>query len=125
LNSIKRRSIIFILSDFISVPGWEKPLTLLNRHHEVIAVRLWDSRERELPDVGPVIMEDSETGEQLYIDTHDRTFRQRYQALTLQRESVLEDNFKRAGVDVLSLSTEDDLVRAIMRFAAMRVKRRR
>jgi uncharacterized protein (DUF58 family) len=125
LNSIKRRSIIFILSDFISVPGWEKPLTLLNRHHEVIAVRLWDPRERELPDVGPVIMEDSETGEQLYIDTHDRTFRQRYQALTLQRESVLEDNFKRAGVDVLSLSTEDDLVRAIMRFAAMRVKRRR
>jgi uncharacterized protein (DUF58 family) len=125
LNSIKRRSIIFILSDFISVPGWEKPLTLLNRHHEVIAVRLWDSRERELPDVGPVIMEDSETGEQLYIDTHDRTFRQRYQALTLQRESTLENNFKRAGVDVLSLSTEDDLVRAIMRFAAMRVKRRR
>jgi uncharacterized protein (DUF58 family) len=125
LNAIKRRSIVFILSDFISVPGWERPLTLLNQHHEVIAVRLWDPRETELPDVGPIIMEDAETGEQLYIDTHDRRFRQRFQELSLQREATLEKSFKRAGVDVLSLSTEDDLVRAIVRFAALREKRRR
>jgi uncharacterized protein (DUF58 family) len=125
LNAIKRRSIVFIISDFISVPGWERPLTLLNQHHEVIAVRLWDPRETELPDVGPIIMEDAETGEQLYIDTHDRRFRQRFQELSLQREATLEKSFKRACVDVLSLSTEDDLVRAIVRFAALREKRRR
>jgi uncharacterized protein (DUF58 family) len=125
LNFIKRRSILFVISDFISAPGWEKPLTYLSRHHEIIVVRLWDPRERELPDVGPVIMEDSETGEQLYVDTHDHAFRQRFQAALMQRETTLEDNFKRAGVDVLSLSTEDDLVRAIVRFAALRGKRRR
>jgi uncharacterized protein (DUF58 family) len=125
LNAIKRRSIIFVISDFISVPGWEKFLTLLSRRHEVIAVRLWDPRELELPDVGPLIMEDAETGEQLYIDTHDRRFRQRFQELARQRESSLNEIFKRAGIDVLSLSTDDDLVRAIMRFAALRERRRR
>src|SRR5574341_384641 len=61
LNSIKRRSLIFIVSDFISVPGWEGPLGLLNQRHEVVAVCLRDPREEEMPDVGPVIMEDSET----------------------------------------------------------------
>ena len=75
LNSIKRRSLIFIISDFISAPGWERSLSLLNQRHEVLAIRLWDPREVELPDVGPIIMEDAETGEQLYVDTHDRRFR--------------------------------------------------
>jgi uncharacterized protein (DUF58 family) len=125
LNAIKRRSIVFVISDFISTPGWEKPLTLLNQHHEVIAVRLWDPREMEIPDVGPVILEDAETGEQLYIDTHDGGFRQRFHAVSLERNSALDLIFKRAGVDVLPLSTEDDLVRAIVKFAALRESRRR
>ena len=125
LNTIKRRSIIFVISDFISATGWEKFLTLLTRHHEVIAVRLWDPRELELPDVGPLILEDAETGEQLYIDTHDHLFRQRFQELARHRETDLNEIFKRTGIDVLSLSTEDDLVRAIMRFAALRERRRR
>ena len=72
LHGIKRRSLVFIISDFISAPGWERPLSLLNQRHEVLAIRLWDPREMELPDVGPIIMEDAETGEQLYVDTHDR-----------------------------------------------------
>lgn len=121
---IKRRSLIFIISDFISVPGWEKPLTLLQRHHEVIAVRLWDRREIELPDVGPLVLEDAETGEQLYVDTHDPGFRQRFVEAARQRETVLANTFKRAGIDLLPLSTGDDLVRVIVRFAALREKRR-
>src|SRR5258706_6231057 len=75
-HAIKSRSLVFIMSDFICEPGWERPLTLLNQRHEVIAVRLWDPREVELPDVGPLMMEDAETGAQLYIDTHDKRFRQ-------------------------------------------------
>jgi uncharacterized protein (DUF58 family) len=125
LNSIKRRSLIFIISDFISAPGWERPLTLLNQRHEVLAIRLWDPREIELPDVGPIIMEDAETGEQLYVDTHDKKFRQRFLAAAQEREAALNDSFKRAGIAALSLSTEEDLVRAIMRFAALRKQRRR
>ena len=124
LGAIKRRSLVFVVSDFISAPGWEKPLTLLNRHHEVIAVRLWDEREIELPDVGPLIMEDAETGEQLYVDTHDPGFRQRFSEAARQRESALSETFKRAGIDLLPLSTGDDLVRTIVRFAALREKRR-
>ena len=78
MHSIKRRSLIFIISDFISLPGWERPLSLLSQRHEVLAIRLWDPREIELPDVGPMLMEDAETGEQLYVDTHDKRFRQRF-----------------------------------------------
>jgi uncharacterized protein (DUF58 family) len=125
LNSIKRRSLVFIVSDFISAPGWEKPLTLLNQRHEVVAVRLWDKRETELPDVGPIIMEDAETGEQLYVDTHDKVFRQRFQDAAQRRETALGAAFKHCGVDVLSISTEEDLVRAIVRFASLRERRRK
>jgi uncharacterized protein (DUF58 family) len=125
LRTIRRRSLIFIISDFISAPGWERPLRVLNQRHEVLAVRLWDPREIELPDVGPIIMEDAETGEQLYVDTHDRRFRERFRAAALRREAALGEALKAAGVDALSLSTEEDLVRAIVRFAALRQRRRR
>lgn len=125
LATIKRRSLIFVISDFISAPGWERELGLLNRRHEVLAVRLWDPREQELPDVGTILMEDAETGEQIYVDTHDRGFRQRFHESTKLREAMLNEAFKRAGVDALQLSTEEDLVHAIVRFASLREKRRR
>ena len=124
LRSIRKRSLIFIISDFISAPGWERALNLLNQRHEVLAIRLWDPREVELPDIGPIIMEDAETGEQLYVDTHDRKFRQRFEEAARRREAELNEAFKRSGVDALSLSTEEDLVRAIVRFAALRRQRR-
>jgi uncharacterized protein (DUF58 family) len=125
LHTIKRRSLIFVISDFISVPGWERPLRLLSQRHDVLAVRLWDPREVELPDVGPIIMQDAETGEQLYVDTHDKKFRQRFHEAAQRREAALQEIFKRSGVDLLALSTEEDLVRAIVRFAALRKQRRR
>jgi uncharacterized protein (DUF58 family) len=125
LRSIKRRSLIFVISDFISAPGWERSLNLLSRRHEVLAVRLWDRREVELPDVGPIMMEDAETGEQLYVDTHDQKFRQRFQEAARRREADLNEACRRSGVDALSLSTEEDLVHAIVRFASLRRQRRR
>jgi uncharacterized protein (DUF58 family) len=120
---IRRRSLVFIISDFISAPGWERPLGLLNRRHEVLAVRLWDPREIELPDIGPVVMQDAETGDQLLVDTHDRRFRQRFAEAARRRQAGLDAAFRQAGVDALALSTEDDLVRAIVRFAARRKQR--
>ncbi len=123
-QAIKRRSLIFVISDFISAPGWDKPLGNLSRRHEVLCVRLTDPRERELPDIGVVVMEDSETGEQLYIDTHDKKFRERFRRAADQREENLKTIFKRVGIDLLPLSTEDDLVRAIVRFATMRKQRK-
>src|SRR5512135_2451894 len=125
LNAIKKRSLVFIVSDFISEPGWERPLTLLNQRHEVLAIRLWDSREVELPDAGVIVMEDAETGEQVYVDTHDGGFRARFARAAQERESALGQAFKHAGVDALSISTDEDLVRAIVRFATLRRQRRK
>jgi uncharacterized protein (DUF58 family) len=125
LNSLKRRSLVFVISDFITEPGWEHSLNLLNKRHEVLAIRLWDPRETQLPDAGPIIMEDAETGEQLYVDTSDKKFRKRFQEVAKQREAQLNLAFKRAGVDALALSTEDDLVKAIMGFVKLRQERRK
>jgi uncharacterized protein (DUF58 family) len=125
LNSIKRRSLVFVISDFISMPGWEAPLSLLNQRHDVLAIRLWDPREVELPDIGIVVMQDAETGEQIHVDTHDRKFRQRFFEAAQNRELALKQSFKRAGVDMLALSTEEDMVRAIVRFAKQRQGRRK
>ena len=89
-----------------------------------MAIRLYDPREIELPDIGPVIMQDAESGEQLYVDTHDRGFRKRFAEAARRRETELTSAFGLAGVDALALSTEDDLVREIVRFAALRKQRK-
>ena len=123
-RTIKGRALVFVISDFISAPGWERPLNLLTQRHEVLAVRLFDRREVELPDVGPLLMEDAETGEQLYVDTHDQGFRKRFREAAALRETTLSDAFKRAGVDAVSMSTDEDLVSAIVRMAAQRKRRR-
>jgi uncharacterized protein (DUF58 family) len=125
LNGIKKRSLVFVVSDFITEPGWERPLKLINQRHELIAVWLSHPSELELPDVGQIIMEDSETGEQLYVDTHDPKLRSRFLQAAQRREAALKEAFKHAGVDAFSLSTEDDLVRAIVRFARLRQQRKR
>jgi uncharacterized protein (DUF58 family) len=125
LGAIRRRSLVFVISDFISQPGWEASLLRLGRRHEVIAVRLWDPRETELPDVGPLIMEDAETGEQLYVDTRDRRFRARFKDAAERREVALREAFVRSGVEHVSLSTGDDLVRSIVRMSLARRRRRK
>jgi uncharacterized protein (DUF58 family) len=123
LQILRRRSLVFIISDFISQPGWDRPLGMLTQRNEAVAVRLFDPREIELPDIGPVFMEDAETGEQLFLDTHDRGFRKRFAEAAARREAELRSTFSRAGVDALSLSTEDDLVKEIVRFAILRKRR--
>jgi uncharacterized protein (DUF58 family) len=120
---VKRRSLVFVVSDFISAPGWAKPLALLARRHEVIAVRLYDPLEMELPDIGLFVMQDAETGEQLFIDTHDRGFRKRFTELARRRELELREAFRDAGVDALELATDDDLADTILRFADLRKRR--
>jgi uncharacterized protein (DUF58 family) len=124
LRTIKRRSVIFLVSDFFTAPGWDRPLGMLARKHEVIAVRLEDPRERELPDIGMVVLNDAETGDSVHVDTHDATFRRRFDAVVQKREAELRTAFAHCGVDVLHLSTEADLVGAVLRFAALRKQRR-
>jgi uncharacterized protein (DUF58 family) len=122
---VKRRSTIFVVSDFISPPGWEEALAQLSRRHDVTAVRLYDPLEMELPDIGLVTMRDAETGEQLLVDTHDAGFRQRFAAAAQARESALLASLAQAGVDTLELATDDALLDAILRFADLRRQRGR
>jgi uncharacterized protein (DUF58 family) len=124
-RSIRRRSVVVIVSDFISTPGWERPLHLLDRRHELLAVRLVDPRETALPDVGLVLLRDAETGEQLEVDTGDAGFRRRFAEAATTREAELRGAFARIGVDLMTLSTDDDLVRAIVRMAQERRRRGR
>ena len=124
LRVARRRSLMFILSDFISQPGWDKPLGVLTQRHEVLAIRLYDPREVDLPDIGNVIFEDAEIGEQIFVDTHDKKFRKRFNEAARAREYQINSFFRRIGVDTLSLSTEDDLVRQIVRFATIRKQRK-
>ena len=120
---IRRRSLVFVVSDFISRPGWAETLANLAIRHEVVAVRLYDPLERELPDLGLLVIQDSETGEQVFVDTHDRGFRKRFAELAAKREEELRTAFRRANVDALELATDDDLVDAILRFADLRKRR--
>ncbi|MDQ2927953.1 MAG: DUF58 domain-containing protein [Caldimonas sp.] len=124
-RNIKRRSTIFVVSDFISPPGWEKALGQLTQRHEVTAVRLFDPLEMDLPDLGLVTMKDAETGEQLVVDTHNAGFRKRFKAAAERRETELRQALARAGVDTLELATDDDLVESILRFADLKKQRSR
>ena len=122
---IKRRSTLFIVSDFISEPGWEPALAQLAQRHEVVAVRVFDPLELDLPDLGLLTLRDAESGEHLLVDTHDAGFRVRFARLAAQRETDLRESLARAGVDALELTTDDDLVDALMRFIDLRKRRAR
>jgi uncharacterized protein (DUF58 family) len=118
--AIRRRSLVFLVSDFITAPGWEQVLAQLAIRNDVIAVRLTDPLETHLPDLGFITFQDAESGEQLFVDTHDRGFRQRFAAAAAGRDEMLHVIFEKAGVDVVELGTQDDVMDAMIRFAAMR-----
>ena len=122
-NYINRRSLLFLVSDFFSEPGWDRPLTQLARRHEMIAVRLHDPLENELPDLGLLVFQDAETGEQLFVDTHDGSFRKRFMDAAESREMAVRTSLVNAGVDTLELSTGADLVDTVLRFADLRKRK--
>ncbi len=122
-HQLKRRATVFVVSDFISEPGWDRPLAQLSRRHEVVAVRVLDPLEQDLPDLGLVPMRDAETGEFLMVDTHDARFRQRYAQLVQAQDERFIEALGHAGVDALELRTDDDLLDALVRFCALRKRR--
>ena len=122
---LRRRSLVFVLSDFISAPGWGPALGRLARRHEVLAVRLFDPLEMALPDIGLLTVQDAETGEQLQVDTQDAGFRQRFETLATAHEADLRNQLVGAGVDVLELATSDPLLDALLRYLALRRQRAR
>ena len=123
-QAISRRSFVFLVSDFMSLDGWDRPLALLARRHEVLCVRVSDPAEWRLPHAGPLVLTDAETGEQAFVDTHDRRFRARFAEAARQRAERTSGLLQRAGAEELFLSTDGDLAQDIVRAAALRARRR-
>ena len=91
----------------------------------MVALQVSDPREDELPDVGSIYVEDAETGEQIFVDTSDPGFRSRLRAAADERQALLEETTRSAGVDLHQVRTDEDLVRSIVRMATLRARRRR
>ncbi len=126
--AMKRRSLVFVVSDFISQPGWDQALARLSRRHDVVAVRLWDPLEMSLPadaGLGLVTLEDAETGEQVFVDAADPAFRARYAEVAAEQEEALLQSLAGAGADVVELATDDDLLEGLLRFCDLRRQRAR
>jgi uncharacterized protein (DUF58 family) len=117
---LKKRSTIFVISDFISQPDWEKSLGELNKSHDVVAVRLCDPLETQLKNIGLFIMEDSETGEQMMIDTNDPFFQKKYAQLTEEHANYLTKTFQNTGTDCIELYTDEPIHESILRFSELR-----
>lgn len=125
LGLARRRSLLVIVSDFITQPGWEKHLSLLARRHDVVAIQVVDPRESELPAVGMVYVEDCETGEQIFVDTDDEVFRERLRSAAAARQESLLAAARKAGTQIHTVATDDDLVRALARISELRRRRAR
>lgn len=117
---IRRRAQVFLVSDFISPPGWERALQALAQRHEVIAIRLLDPLESTLPEAGLLPLQDAETGEVLLVDTHDAGFRARFAEQSRLREQQLRQHLAEAGVDTLELSADQPLDQALLQFIRLR-----
>jgi uncharacterized protein (DUF58 family) len=123
-STARRRSLVFVISDFIGDVDWEPALTRLSHRHEVVAMRIVDPVELELPDLGLILIEDAETGEQLLADTSDPLFQQRLRAEVDAREVAVASSMRRAGVTAHRISTDQDLAQALVDMVR-RSKRRR
>jgi uncharacterized protein (DUF58 family) len=120
----RKKAVTFLVSDFRD-EGFEKALAVAGRRHDLIAVRLSDSREAELPPVGLVEMEDPETGERLVVDTSSAAFRAAFRSVNGKRRAALDRALRRSKVDVIDVETGRPYVKPLMRFFQDRMRRRR
>jgi uncharacterized protein (DUF58 family) len=119
-RTLPRRSLLILVSDFLVPSGWQKMMRQMVQRHEIVAVRLSDPRELELPDVGLITFEDPETGSQMVVDTSSSSLRQRFaQAAAAQHRQAAAD-LSASGVDLLELSTAAPLLPALVRFLEKR-----
>ena len=113
-NSIKKRCTCFVISDFIDEHDFAHALAIANRKHDVVALRVYDPRENQLPPVGMMYLRDAETGEQMWVDISDKKLREAYEKYAFVREKELDAIFKRSGVDVANIRSDEDYVRALI-----------
>jgi uncharacterized protein (DUF58 family) len=120
-----RRSLLFVMSDFIGEPGWDRPLAMLTHRHEVVVIRVVDPAELELPDLGLILVEDAETGEQVLVDTSDPLLRGRLAGQVGAREEQLAEGMRRAGVAAHRITTDQDMLAALVEMVRRSGRQRR
>ena len=119
---IKRRCVVFLVSDFLST-GYEKRLSVANKRHDVVAIKIVDPREVELPNAGFIELEDTETGEQILIDTKDSRVRKSFQDYAMTEEANLDMAFRSMDLDNIQIVTDRSYVEPLMAFFRARAKR--
>ena len=122
---LRRRSLVVIVSRLHQRAGLAGPLSQLARRHDVVAIQVVDRREFELPAAGMIYVEDAETGEVIFVDTDDPGFQRRLRARADERQATLVGDLRSAGLDLFTVSTDEDLVRALFRISQLRRRRRR
>ena len=124
LGILQRRSLVVVVSDFLTAPGWQGLMGQLARRHDVVPIQVVDRREFELPAAGMIYVEDAETGEVIFVDTDDAGFRRRLAAAADQRQATLVADLRSAGLPLFPVATDEDLVRALFRITRLRRPRR-
>ncbi len=123
-NVIKKRSVIFVVSDFYS-DDFEKPLSILRKKHDVIALKSCDLREKEMPDVGLIELEDCETNEQILVDTSDEEFRKNYLEVITKHDTFLKKTFKKNKIGFIELMSNEAYENSLRSFFRIRKMRSR
>jgi Uncharacterized conserved protein (some members contain a von Willebrand factor type A (vWA) domain) len=118
-NAIKRRCTAFLISDFID-GEFERAMMIANRKHDVVALQVYDPRETEIPDIGLVKLKDAETGERLWVDTSDRRLRMAYHNWWGENQISLQQVLAKCNVDYVSIGTDEDYVKSLMRLFKLR-----
>lgn len=118
-NVIKKSSTCFVISDFFG-KDFKQTLTISNNKHDIVGFQVFDQRETEIPNVGLIKIKDAETGERIWIDTSDKKMRKSYKHHWNERQLNLQKIFKQAGVDFVSMSTDEDYVKTLMRLFNLR-----
>jgi uncharacterized protein (DUF58 family) len=119
---VRRRAVVFLVSDFIAA-GYEKALAVAGRRHDVIAIRMGDRREADLPAIGYMAFEDAESGDRLLVNTSHAGFREAFERQTRETRAALERIFKKTKVDVIDVETGQEYVEPLMRFFRERARR--
>lgn len=117
---LKRRSTVFMLSDFYNKTSFQKQLQIAGQKHDMMAIQIYDPLAKELPDVGLLKVEDAETGREMIIDTSSRKLRMRHAQMWQERQQQLKNDFAKSNVDWTSIATNGDYVKAMMQLFKMR-----
>ncbi len=119
---LRRRSVVFLVSDFLAA-DFEKPLAVAGRRHDLVAIRIGDERETEVPPIGLVEFEDPETGEHITVNTSERRFREAYERITGEARVSQDQALRKSKVDVIDIQTGRPYVQPLMRFFKERERR--